>query len=320
METIIQDLGNIGIVVADWDIDKSYPTRTLTTDYSSWITYISRKPVPANTPITDDRYWKPIMRLQSDIVIDYNDFKDTIIKKVNSLNQIVKSVIETSGGVALSNEFGTEELIGVSQKSITEAFARIWQKLEDMTGEALTGINMTVTPKFFISEEGCNVHITATTVEAEGIFEHIAFYANDELIVEADNVDYLTHEAFITDTTVIKCVAKIMGIEYTRQRVITHYNSFWLGAGETYSDIMDEEHVVPLKIHMRGQYNVPVEDGQHILIVVGSSFRDGYLRADMNGFEIPFTESEVELEGTTYKVFTSVNTYQAGTYRINING
>ena len=40
----------------------------------------------------------------------------------------------------------------------------------------------------------------------------------------------------------------------------------------------------------------------------------------MNGFEIPTTKTEVNINGTDYDVYTSVNTYLAGTYNIDING
>lgn len=222
-------------------------------------------------------------------------------------------------GVAVSNEFGTDPHISISQKTMTDAINKLWQKMEEMTGEQLQGISMVVTPEYFISEDGCTVHITANTVETNGIFEHIAFYINGELIAEADSTDFFEYETFITETSVIKCVAKIMGIEYTQQKVVTHYNSFWLGAGSVYTDIMDVDHVIPITNGMRGAYDVEVADGQRIIIIVGDSLKDGFLRADLNSVEIPFTETSVTVDGKGYKVYTS-EPWSAGTYNIDING
>lgn len=224
------------------------------------------------------------------------------------------------GGWAISNEFGNDTHIGISQKTLTDAINKLWAKLEDITGEALQGINMVVTPDYFISEDGATVHITANTVETNGIFESIAFYANGVKIAKAKNVDYFEFEHHIDETTVIECVAKIMGVEYTRQHIVTHYNSFWLGAGATYNDIMNVSHVIPITNGMRGAYDVSVAAGQHIIVIVGASLAEGFLRADMNGFEIPFTETSIVKDNVTYRVFTSVNTYNAGTYNIDING
>ena len=243
---------------------------------------------------------------------------DTITEKQNEIKALADEVRERK--ISLSNSFGDGETVGINQKVLTQAINKLWQKLEDMTGEVLQGINMVVTPEYFISEDGTDVHITANTVNTTGIFEHIAFYGNGALIAEASNVDYFEHDLHIDETTVIMCKAKILGVEYTRQSIITHYNSFWLGAGSTYSDIMDVEHVIPITNGMRGAYNVNVAQGQHIIIIVGESLAGGFLRADLNSVEINFTESTVTVDGKNYKVFTSEEVYSAGTYNIDING
>ena len=59
MKTEKDDLGIIGVLVEDWELEKAFKPKTITTDYSSWIAYISRKAVPENTPITNTEYWKP---------------------------------------------------------------------------------------------------------------------------------------------------------------------------------------------------------------------------------------------------------------------
>ena len=240
------------------------------------------------------------------------DCKDTDLQ-----NQIDSLQIH---GLAVSNMFGNDPHIGVSQRTLTLAFNKIWSILEDITGEVLQGISMVVTPEYYIGEDGCNVHVKASTVDANGIFEKIAFYINDELVYDAENTDYLEFDTEITETSVVRCEAQIMGIPYTMQKTVTHYSSFFLGAGTSYTDIMDVEHVIPIRRHMRGAYDVQVADGEHIIIVVGDSLASGFIRADINGVEIAFNESSVVEDEKLYKVFTSENTYRAGTYNIDING
>ena len=320
MKLQIEDLGNVGLIIEDWDITREFNPRTLTIDYSTWIAYISRKYVPAGIELTDNRYWKPFARIEQELALDYNNFKEKVEKDVARLTILVESFIQSSySGVGLDNQFGDKDYVGVNQKTLTAAFNKIWSKLEDLTGEVMQGISMTVTPDYFISEEGCNVHVTATTANVNGIFEHISFFANGMLINEAENTDYFEFDTEITETTVIRCVAKIMGVEYERTKVVTHYNSFWLGAGTTYADIMDVSHVIPITNGMKGNYDITIGQGEHIIIVVGDSLRSGFARADMEGVEIPFVESSVIIDGNVYKVFTSVNTYNAGTYNIDIN-
>lgn len=262
----------------------------------------------------------PNGKLADDAVSARNIQKGAVLPE--KLDPDLLNIIYSAGehGYHLSTEFGSSTVLGICQKALTAAFNRIWSKIEDITGESLHGISMVVSPTYFIGEDGCNVHITANTADTTGIFEHIAIYINGTLLTEADNVDYFEYDTQITETSVVKCEAKIMGITYTREKIITHYNSFWLGAGSSYQDIMDVEHVIPITNGMRGAYNVDVAQGDHIIIIVGESLAGGFLRADLNSVEINFTESTVTVDGKNYKVFTSEEAYSAGTYNIDING
>lgn len=321
MKENIDYLGNIGIVVEDWDINNSYRPRTITTDYSSWISYISRKPVPPGIELTNLEYWKPITRLEAELAFNYEKFKRDINEHMHSLETQIASFMKTaSGGTGLASIFGDSEDIGVTQKTLTDGFNKIWAKIEDITGESLLGFQMAVTPEYYIGEEGSNIHVTATTVDTVGVFEYIKFYINGQLIKEGENVDYMEFDTEINETSVVMCVAKILGVEYQKQTIITHYSSFWLSAGSTYSDVMKNSNLRPITNGMRGAYNINLTSGQKIIVVLGESLREGFIRADINGVEIAFVETTVTVDGNTYKVLTSENTYQAGTYNIDING
>lgn len=321
MKLEIDDLGVCGVVVDDWSIEKSFKPKTITTDYNSWICYISRRAVPANTPITDTYYWKPLTRLQAQLAFNYETFKAYVESRLKTMNLEIESFLKSvSGGSAITDQFGNSELVAVNQKVHTAAINKIYEILEDITGNIYHGINMVVTPKYFIGEDGATVSITANTTETNGIFEFIEFYINGSLIARDENVDYFTYNTTIKETSIVKCVAKILGVEYTREKLITHYNSFWLGAGATYLDIIDVDHVIPITNGMRGTHNVNVAQGQHIIIVVGESLADGFIRADLNSVEINFIESTITIDNKNYKVFTSDEVYSEGTYNIDING
>ena len=66
--------------------------------------------------------------------------------------------------------------------------------------------------------------------------------------------------------------------------------------------------------------DVAVADGEHIIIVMGDTWRPAFFRADMNGIEIEFDESAVTVDGKDYKALVSKSAYEAGTYNIDING
>lgn len=242
--------------------------------------------------------------------------KESKEKDADLQNQI--DSLEVSG-MAISNLFGDDEHIGISQKTLTEAFNRVWSKIDEITGEHTTGISLVVSPEYFVGEDGADIHVTASSQGTGGMFDIISLYLNGELLISQENVETLEYDFHIDETSTLKCVAKILGIPYTEERNITHYHAFWLGGGSTASDVMIQADLIPITHGMRGSYDSTFSQGDHIIIVVDSTLRDGFRRADMNGFEIPFSETSQTISGKEYKVFTSLNTYNAGTYNIDIN-
>ena len=102
MKLEIDDLGVCGVTVDDWAIEKSFKPKTITTDYSSWICYISRRAVPANTPITDTYYWKPLTRLQSQLAFNYETFKAYVESRLKTMDLEIESFLQrTSGSFSL---------------------------------------------------------------------------------------------------------------------------------------------------------------------------------------------------------------------------
>lgn len=248
-------------------------------------------------------------------------FKNAFKKEIDDLQNQIDSYNEH--GVFVSNEFGDDTHIGISQKTLTDAINKIWQKIEDITGEIIQGINMIVTPTFFVSEDGCDIHVSANTAEANGIFEKIQFFVDGKVIYEDTNTEYVSFDHHLdtkpTYDYFVMCKAKIMGIWYTRPQVITRYNEFYIGAGSAYADIMDSAHAKQLDGRMRHNYDVTFEDDDKLIIVMGASLRGGFVRADLNGMEIQMTEETVTIDDKEYVVLTS-EAWSEGEYNIDING
>ena len=261
---------------------------------------------------------KPISFKLKDNSVSDKKLSPELRDKINDYQNQINSLTDPHGAT-ISNNFGDNPLIGISQKTITEAFNTVWDKIDEITGGDANSIDMTVTPEYYIGEDGCTVNYSATSTGLSGIFEHIEFLVNGVKVDEADNVEELSGSTQINGTSVITCNAKIMGKMKTVEKTITNYSSFYLGAGTQYSDIMDVEHVINFDGTVSGRYNVTCAQGDHIYIVMDSGFRSSFSRADMNGFEIPFTETTETVDDKEYVVLESVNTYMAGTYEININ-
>lgn len=197
---------------------------------------------------------------------------------------------------------------------------KIWAKIAEITGEQLQDLHFDVTPKYFISEEPVPVHISASSVGNNGSFDYIAFYINGVKVIDASGVDTLEFDTEISDTSEIKYEATILGTDYADSAVVVHYNSYWLGAGKNYQEVMDIAHIIPITSGLRGAYDIVFEQGDHLYVILSRSLRDQFIRADMNSFEIPFNETVITVDDREYCVLESINAYMAGTYNIDING
>lgn len=209
----------------------------------------------------------------------------------------------------------------IEQKTtkLFEAIRRIWRKLKLLTGETSEGIVLTLSQNTYFGEDGCDVHVQVNSGTIAGMFEVLQLYLNDEMVLEEFDVNEFDQTIHISDTTTLTCRIKMFGLWYEESDTITKYNYFWLGAGNTYQDVMIPSKQIPINKIFKGNYNVPFNNGDRLIIVVNNQITDSFKRADMNGLEIPFTESVVTVNGTQYRVFTSTNTYNSGIFNIDIN-
>ena len=328
MKLQIDDLGFVSINVKDWDINRQFPRLTLTTDYSTWITYISRKAVPAGTPITDIKYWKPICRLKSDLVFDYDKFKQEIIAKLGAFGSLINSLgkriddLETqmqsflataSGGKAFSKMYGNSEVMGVTQKALTETMNGLYELIFDALGIEVGDVKITISPDGFFSNEAAVVNIAATA--DYGLFDFVKVYFDGEKVFEETSINTFSKDLTISGTTTIKVEAQVLGKLYTYEKTVTMASDFFIGAGATYEDVYNPQYTKPYDGNPTGQYTINVEEGQRIIIILPTADVSKIEQIEMNDFNIPMDTTTFGI----YTAYTSLNTYQAGTYKIDIN-
>lgn len=281
MKIQIDDLGFVSINVEDWDINLPFPRLTLTTDYSTWITYISRKAVPAGTPITDITYWKPIGRLRSDLVFDYDKFKQEVIAKlvvfggiINALakriddleNQMQSFLATASGGEAFSTMYGNSNVMGVTQKTLTETINGLYQLIFDTLGIEVGDVQISISPDSFFSNEAAVVNIAATA--DYGLFDFVKVYFDGVKVIEETSVATFSEDRTIGGTTTIKVEAQVLGKLYTYEKTVTMASDFFIGAGATYEDVYDPQYAKPYDGDPTGQYTIEVAEGQRIIIIL----------------------------------------------------
>ena len=91
--------------------------------------------------------------------------------------------------------------------------------------------------------------------------------------------------------------------------------NFFIGAGASYEEIYAPEYSRPYNGDPTGAYQVQVEEGQHIIIILPTADVSKIEQIEMNDFNIPMETTTFDI----YTAFTSINVYQAGTYQIDIN-
>ena len=250
----------------------------------------------------------------------HKSFVPGVIRPItNDLQNQIDSFNEH--GLSVSNKFGADPHIGISQAALTDEVNNIYHLLEEALGRTLLGFTWVVTPTYIYGEWPTTVHITAIPTNPEDKFEYIKLSVNGETVDEVvEKTGTYSFDIDLQESVAIRLDAQVLGMPYYRTTDIRHYDSFWLGGGANYADVMIEADNINFSEGTRLAKDVTVADGEHIIIVMGESWVPAFIRADMNGAEIEFEESTVTIDGKNYKVLTSKSVFEAGTYNIDING
>jgi hypothetical protein len=96
-------------------------------------------------------------------------------------------------------------------------------------------------------------------------------------------------------------------------------DKFWIGGGSNAASIINPENAKSVVGTIAGSFDVTLAQGDNLVIVLTPDLAEQFVRADMNGIEIPFTQSSFSVLGKEYVAYISDNTYDAGDYNIDIN-
>ena len=213
-----------------------------------------------------------------------------------------------------------DDLVQEKTNRLIDAITRIWEKFSELTGETFEGITFTVNPQYYIGENGSTVHVIADTETLSGEFEKLQIFINNELVSEHKNVHYLEEDIHIDGTSTITCTAIMNGIPYVKSKTITHYDSFWVGAGLNYLDVMKIENLKTIKGGLKSNHDITFNDGDKLFVIIGEDLENDFTRVDYNGIEVQFEVPElITINGMNYKVYASINSYTAGIINIDIN-
>ena len=218
-----------------------------------------------------------------------------------------------SGGEAFSTMYGNSNVMGVTQKTLTETVNGLYQLIFDTLGIEVGDVQISITPDGFFSNEAAVVNIAATA--DYGLFDFVKVYFDGVKVIEKTSVVTFSEDRTIGKTTTIRVEAQVLGKLYTYEKTVTMASDFFIGAGATYEDVYDPQYTRPYDGDPTGSYTVEVAEGQRIIIILPTADVSKIEQIEMNDFNIPMDTTTFGI----YTAYTSLNTYQAGTYTIDIN-
>lgn len=85
MKPQVQSLGKASVTVEDYDIENCYFENTIVTDMELGMSCISKVPVPAGVPLTDERFWQCINKFPQELMINYKKIEMKLNKLIDKL-------------------------------------------------------------------------------------------------------------------------------------------------------------------------------------------------------------------------------------------
>lgn len=234
----------------------------------------------------------------------------TIHNQINELYAMIRSLAQT--GAVLSQHYGDDELVGISQKTLTETLREMMARINDIAGDT-TGVTFEVTPGFFWDDEA-TLHIKAAT---DAIFDYLDIYVDDTKIASFADGSEFEHEHVITDTATVRAVGSVMGVVFDRSKTVVKSDSILsVGSAATWEDI-GEHATMPYDLNHPNITQVTVaNNGDKIFVAIGTAANIRLRRVTMNGFNVNLEEPTVIGD---WLVYESSNTFVPGTYPIVID-
>lgn len=285
MQLQIEKLGKVSITVEEdyWDINKDYDKLTIVEKEGTFGTFISRKPVPAGTVLTDRKYWIPFSSLKEEIILNFN-------KWVSDYGALLGSQAETLNHI--------QELIN-----------SIYVHLPN--GVVFKGDVDSVRPGF-----EREIILEGKTINEENA--QFILYKNNEEIYRNEDSNNFSISDIVNGDTEYKLVTIQNGYKYISTWNVAIALPLYAGGGQTYQDAVGDNKIVKVSNDISGIYSIVIDKDEDYIFFVAPK---GYLikSIKMNGLDVPIKSTKEVYLGTDYIIYQSDYQYKAGTYPIQIN-
>lgn len=246
---------------------------------------------------------------------------DLVIRKGSvtwdKLSSDVRAIIESGGGssVPLADDFGNSELVGITQKKLTEAHNDLQEQINDIIAGGTTVRIAASATTFFV---GSRTFILTASSDADA---NIVIKQGSN-VIESGSGKSLAASVSVSQATAgsIVYTAEFTfagGAKKTATVTIYFVNKIYAGGGSVYTAVTNDAHALSeAKRNAAGTYNITVaQNGQYVFFVIPSTM--SISKATMSGFDFPLDAATVvTVDGVSYKSYRSSNTYDAGSYQI----
>lgn len=317
MQLQVDKLGKVAVTVEEnyWSIDKDYDKLTIVEQEGNFGTFISRKPVPAGTPLTNRTYWIKFSSLKEEIVLEFsrlvNDLRitnETIEQKEEEIYKAMASL--EAGGIVLMQTFGDSEIVGISQKALTEKIDDLQDQINSLH-PGISGVIVEVDPTLLYDGEDTEITVTGSMAD-NSVADLMTITVGDESISE-HNVSEMEHNFIVNATTTINVEAVQEGFTHEASTKVVGVRRYYVGSADSnYESLISDTYLKPIKANPKGTYNVNVPtNGYYVWFIVPSDMTIN--GATMSGFAFPL-ENPIVFENTSlvrgsYKAYRSSNTY-----------
>lgn len=325
MRLSVDNLGKVAVTVEEdyWSLEKDYDKLTIVEQEGVFGTFISRKPVPAGTPLTNRTYWIRFSSLKEEIVLQFNEIVNelrglevSVDEKEAEIYKAIASVV--AGGVALKQSFGDAEDFGISQKVLTESRDNLQAQIDAIVSDKAT-VSLAVSTGTFIVGERTFTLTANASINAESI----VIKQGDNLIATGSGKS-IAQTITVTQSTagsIVYTAEFTFAGENKRSTTATVYfvNKLYVGSGAVYTDVTGDSYAQSARRSPAGTYNITVaENAQYVFFVIPATMSIN--KATLSGFDFPLDAPVTEtIDDVSYKVYRSSNTNDAGTYQIVIS-
>lgn len=262
----------------------------------------------AEQSVTDSKLHKDAVTNEKikDKQVGWSKFDDDVQNIIASMEK---------GGVALSKNWGDSELIGITQKKLSEAHEDLQNQINAIVNDKAE-VELKVSPSTVFVGVQSTINLVATTntsATSIKIRKGSAEIASGSGLTLSGS-DTITPSA--PGNTSYLSEFTIAGLQKTTSKNVVAVYPIKYGAGQAYTDATTQASV---RTTPAGTYNVVVpNNGDYLFFVVPRTMNIN--SAKMSGFDFPLQAPQnVEIDGVEYKYYQSANTYDAGTLTIVIS-